>query len=111
MSNNNLEKVDFSSMTKEEVIAYFKSKNAKLEQDKAQLVQDAKRQARDIKRLDRKSQKLEDKNKELTKKANKLEKKLATTISVTIEWYVENGDTRTLANLQVLQSKLNHPRQ
>ena len=27
------------------------------------------------------------------------------------EWYVENGDTRTLANLQVLQSKLNHPRQ
>ena len=84
MSNNNLEKVDFSSMTKEEVIAYFKSKNAKLEQDKAQLVQDAKRQARDIKRLDRKSQKLEDKNKELTKKANKLEKKLATTISVTI---------------------------
>lgn len=28
-----------------------------------------------------------------------------------IEWYVENGDTRTLANLQVLQSKLNHPRQ
>lgn len=27
------------------------------------------------------------------------------------EWYVENGDTRTLANLHVLQSKLNHPRQ
>ena len=30
---------------------------------------------------------------------------------IKIEWYVENGDTRTLANLQVLQSKLNHPRQ
>lgn len=27
------------------------------------------------------------------------------------EWYVENSDTRTLAHLQVLQSKLNHPRQ
>ena len=67
MSNNNLEKVDFSSMTKDEVIAYFvkentdlKQKNLQLEQDKAQLVQDAKRQARDIKRLERKSQKLED---------------------------------------------------
>ena len=31
--------------------------------------------------------------------------------SLLYEWYVENGDTRTLANLQVLQSKLNHPRQ
>ena len=32
-------------------------------------------------------------------------------MEVLYEWYVENGDTRTLANLQVLQSKLNHPRQ
>ena len=32
-------------------------------------------------------------------------------VSANTEWYVENGDTRTLANLQVLQSKLNHPRQ
>ena len=31
--------------------------------------------------------------------------------TIVTEWYVENGDTRTLANLQVLQSKLNHPRQ
>ena len=45
MSNNNLEKVDFSSMTKDEVIAYFvkentdlKQKNLQLEQDKAQLL-------------------------------------------------------------------------
>ena len=37
--------------------------------------------------------------------------KLGTYIQLFIEWYVENGDTRTLANLQVLQSKLNHPRQ
>lgn len=32
------------------------------------------------------------------------------TVKSWYEWYVENSDTRTLAHLQVLQSKLNHPR-
>ena len=64
MSNNNLEKVDFSSMTKEEVIAYFKSKNAKLEQ---------------------KNSKLKEENKELKAENKKLERKLDTIISVTID--------------------------
>ena len=63
MSNNNQKTVDFSSMTKDEVIAYFESKNAKLEQ---------------------KNSKLKEENKELKAENKKLERKLDTIISVTI---------------------------
>lgn len=85
MSNNNLEKVDFSSMTKEEVIAYFAKENADLKQKNSQLEQEAKIKARDIKRLDRKSKRLEDNNKALKAENKKLERKLDTIISVTID--------------------------
>ena len=60
MSNNNQKTVDFSSMTKDEVIAYFESKNAKLEQ---------------------KNSKLKEENKELKAENKKLERKLDTIIS------------------------------
>ena len=85
MSNNNQKTVDFSSITKEEVIAYFAKENADLKQKNSQLEQEAKIKARDIKRLDRKSKRLEDNNKALKAENKKLERKLDTIISVTID--------------------------